>query len=304
MTVNPSVPVAFILLLQSGTIGSLRIVIKVSLLAMKFLSANAHGAFFIMVLLALPATGFTDAFDPKAREGVRHYNREEFDQAATKFQESQLSKPESSGVTYNLANSLYRLGRYEEAVEVYKKTLSEKTPPELQQKSWYNMGNAYYRMGYMDEAINAYKKALKLNTGDMDSKFNLEWVRKQQEKARQAGRMGPRNKDILKQQGTSDHANNPPDTQAETPGNSQTTENQHQDKAGSADPSPSSPSEKEMTANAEDQAVEDALREMTQMTPEEAERWLGSLSEDLKKITRRQMQGQMKDVFADHDKDW
>ena len=47
-----------------------------------------------------------------------------------------------------------------------------------------------------------------------------------------------------------------------------------------------------------------ALREMTQMTPEEAERWLGSLSEDLKKITRRQMQGQMKDMFADHDKDW
>ena len=43
---------------------------------------------------------------------------------------------------------------------------------------------------------------------------------------------------------------------------------------------------------------------MTRMTQEEADRWLGSLSEDLKKITRRQMQGQMKDVFADHDKDW
>jgi truncated hemoglobin YjbI len=62
-----------------------------------------------------------------------------------------------------------------------------------------------------------------------------------------------------------------------------------------------------MEANSEDQAVQDALREMTQMTqmtPEEADRWLGSLSEDLKKFTRRQMQGQMKDVFANHDKDW
>jgi len=243
-----------------------------------------------------------NAFDSKAREGITHYNREEFDQAASKFQESQLATPESYGVAYNLANSRYRLGRYEEAVEAYKKVLTEKTPKNLKQKSWYNMGNAYYRMGYMDEAIDSYKKALELNAGDMDSKFNLEWVRKQQEKARQAGRVGPRDKDILKQQGASDHANNPPDTGIEASEDPQTTENQHQDKPSSSDPSP--PSEKEMEANAEDQAVQDALREMTQMTPEEADRWLGSLSEDLKKFTRRQMQGQMKDVFANHDKDW
>jgi len=260
-----------------------------------------------------------DSFDSKAREGVAHYNREEFDQASAKFQESQLATPESSDVAYNLANSHFRLGRYEEAVEAYKKALSEKTPPELQQKSWYNMGNAYYRLGYLEEAIDAYKKALELNPGDIDSKFNLEWTRQQHEKAIQSGRMAPRDKNILKQQATSDHANNPPDpqekseespdTQTKAPVNSQTAENQQQDKPGSSDPSPSpptpsAPSEKEMETNAEDQAVQDALREMTQMTPEEAERWLGSLSEDLKKITRRQMQGQMKDMFADHDKDW
>ena len=201
-------------------------------------------------------------------------------------------------------------------MEAYKKALSEETPSELQQKSYYNMGNAYYRMGYMDESIASYKKALELNSADIDSKFNLEWVRKQQEKARQAGRIGPRDKNILKQQATSDHANNPADPQgkseessdttSEASEESQTAENQQQDKPGSSDPSPapSTPSEKEMKANAEDQAVQDALQEMTQMTPDEAERWLGSLSEDLKKITRRQMQGQMKDVFADHDKDW
>jgi hypothetical protein len=158
-----------------------------------------------------------------------------------------------------------------------------------------------------------------LNTGDRDSKFNLEWVRKQQEKARQAGRIGPRDKNILKQQGTSDHANNPadpqeqseesPDNETQKSENPQTAENKNQNKPNSPDPSPSSPApasttEKEMEDNTEDPSVQDALQEMTRMTPEEADRWLGSLSEDLKKITRRQMQGQMKDVFADHDKDW
>jgi len=284
---------------------------------MNFLSTNSSFSYLILVLLILPATGFADSFDSKAREGVTHYNREEFDQAATKFQESQLDQPENSNVAYNLANSHYRRGRYEEAVEAYKKALTEKTPTHLKQKSYYNMGNAYYRMGYMDEAIDSYKKALELKPGDMDSKFNLEWVRQQQEKARQAGRVGPRDKNMMKQQGTSDHANNPADPQdksgdsqnseTEKSESPQTAENKPQDKSDDLNPSPSastSPSTNEMKANAEEQDVQAALQEMSRMTPEEAERWLGSLSEDLKKITRRQMQGQMKDVFADHDKDW
>ena len=198
-----------------------------------------------------------------------------------------------------------------------KKPLLKKLPPTLKQKSYYNMGNAYYRMGYMEESIDAYKKALELNSGDIDSKFNLEWARKQQEKALKSGRIAPRDKNILKQPATSEQANNPPDPQEKpekSPGtkteeskNSQTAENKPQDKPGSSEKSAatltSDPSN-ENEANEEEQAVQGALQEMTQMTSEEAERWLGSLSEDLKKITRRQMQGKMKDMFADHDKDW
>jgi Ca-activated chloride channel homolog len=267
--------------------------------------------------LGTPPAALADAFDSKAREGVTHYNHEEYDQAAAKFQASQLEQSDNPDVAYNLANSLYRLGRYEEAVEAYKKVLAEKTPPTLKQKSYYNMGNAYYRIGYMEESIDAYKKALELNSGDIDSKFNLEWARKQQEKALKSGRIAPRDKNILKQPATSERANNPPDPQEESEEspdakteeseNLQTTENKPQDKSRSSGKSavtPTSDPSNENEANEEEQAVQDALQEMTQMTPEEAERWLGSLSEDLKKITRRQMQGKMKDMFADHDKDW
>jgi len=266
----------------------------------------------------LPAA-LADSFDSKAREGITHYNSNEFDQAAAKFQASQLEQSDNLDVAYNLANSHFRLGRYEEAVEAYKKVLTEKTPPTLKQKSYYNMGNAYYRMGYMDESIDAYKKALELNSADVDSKFNLEWVRKQQKKARESGRIGPRDKNILQKRGTSKRPNNPPDSQEKpekSPNaktgiseNEQTAKNQPQEKNGSSEKSPSPPmpaplSDNEKEANAKEQAAQDALEEMTRMTPEEAERWLGSLSEDLKKITRRQMQGKMKDVFTDHDKDW
>jgi Ca-activated chloride channel family protein len=264
----------------------------------------------------IPAT-FAASLDSKAREGVTHYNHEEYDQASAKFQASQLEQPDNPDVAYNLANSLYRLSRYEEAVEAYKKALSEKTLPALKQKSYYNMGNAYYRMGYLEESIDAYKKALELSPGDIDSKFNLEWARKQREKAQRSGRVGPRDKNILQKQGASERPNNPPAPQEKpekSPGkkieesrNEQTAKNKPQDKPDSSEksaatqtPDPSRGNE----AKEKEQAVQDALQQMTQMTSEEAERWLNSLSEDLKKVTRRQMQGKMKDMFADHDKDW
>ncbi len=253
-----------------------------------------------------------DSLDAAAREGVTHYNREEFEQAASKFEASRLERPNNSQVAYNLANSHYRLGRYEAAVEAYGQALSGTPAAELKQKSYYNMGNAYYRMGYLDKAIESYKQALELNSGDMDSKFNLEWTRKQYEKAVKSGQVGPRGKNLPQERTPQQQGLNPsvPQQEPETPGSQkeefETAENPSQEKPETAEnpPSPASPPAPAEELTEEDRAVRDALQEMIQMSPEEAERWLGSLSEDLKKITRRQMQGQMKDMFVDHDKDW
>ena len=254
-----------------------------------------------------------DSLDAAAREGVTHYNREEFEHAASKFEASRLERPNNSQVAYNLANSHYLLGRYEAAVESYGQALSGSPATELKQKSYYNMGNAYYRMGYLDRAIESYKQALELNSGDMDSKFNLEWTRKQYEKAVKSGRVGPRNKNLPQERTPQQQGLNPSvprQEPPETPGSqkeeSETAENPSQEQPETAGnpPSPASPPAPAEELTEEDRAVRDALQEMIQMSPEEAERWLGSLSEDLKKITRRQMQGQMKDMFVDHDKDW
>lgn len=285
--------------------------------AMKFLSANAHRACFIIVLLILPVTGLAASLDSQAREGVSLYNREEYAEAAAKFQASQLEQPDQQDVAYNLANSLYRLGRYEEAAKAYQKALTEKTPPDLKQKSYFNQGNAYYRMGYLDEAMASYKKALELDPKDVDSKFNLEWTRQQYEKALKAGRIAPRDKNNSRK--STGKGNNPPDPQEKSEDSADaqsennkanpTADNQAHGKPGPSEKTPSAtqpgfPGKGTNEVEEKNQAVQDALREMAPMTPEEAELWLGSLSEDLKKITRRQMQGQMKDMFADHDKDW
>ncbi len=277
---------------------------------MKFSMTLAAG---LIAGLGMISHALADSLDAAAREGITHYNREEFEQAASKFEASQLEQPDNSQIAYNLANSHYRLGRYEAAVEAYRQALSGTPAPKLQQKSWYNMGNAYYRMGYLDKAIESYKQALALNPGDMDSKFNLEWTRKQYEKAVKSGQIGPRDKNLQQEHTPQQQGLNPsvprlepPETPGSQKEESETAENPSQEKPETAEnhPSPASPPAPAEELTDEDLAVRDALQEMIQRSPEEAERWLGSLSEDLKKITRRQMQGQMKDMFVDHDKDW
>ena len=48
------------------------------------------------------------------------------------------------------------------------------------------MGNTLYRMNKLDESVLAYKKALELDSTDMNSKYNLEFVREQIKKSKKA----------------------------------------------------------------------------------------------------------------------
>ena len=155
----------------------------------------------ILALLLMPLTAGAESLDTTARQGVAHYNLEEFEQASNKFLESQVQNPDHPEVAYNLGNSDYRLEKYEAALESYAKTIAETTDPALQQKSLYNSGNAWYQMGDLDRAIGYYLKALELDPSDVDSKFNLEFTRKRLTRAKESGQIVPRYKTRENQKG-------------------------------------------------------------------------------------------------------
>jgi len=262
----------------------------------------------ILALLLIPLTAGAESLDATARQGVAHYNQEEFEQASNKFLESQVQNPDHPEVAYNLGNSDYRLGKYESALESYAKTLAESTDPALKQKSLYNSGNAWYQMGDLDKAIEYYFKALELDPSDVDSKFNLEFTRKRLTRAKESGQIAPRDKTRKDQ--NQQNGNNPgDDTQAleedqESGQGEKDGENSSEQASGAPDSSPGKETPPQGAETPEDSKMADVLHQMAPMTREEAERWLTSLDEDLKKFMRKQMQGQMKDVFVDPEKDW
>ncbi len=70
---------------------------------------------------------------------------------------------------YDMANTLYKAGRYKEAIKYYKRAFGNGVD-ELNRV--YNLGNCYFKLQDYKNAILAYKAALKIRD-DKDAKENL-----------------------------------------------------------------------------------------------------------------------------------
>ena len=68
------------------------------------------------------------------------------------------------------ANNLYKNGKFNEAIELYKKVESQAL---VSSELYYNLGNSYYKLNKVGPSIYYYEKALKLNPLNEDVKNNL-----------------------------------------------------------------------------------------------------------------------------------
>ena len=90
--------------------------------------------------------------------------------------EELYSKIEKDEAKFNLGDSLYREGKYREAIEVFNSISNKK----LEAKKLHNIGNSYAKLGEIEKAIKAYKDALKIKF-DKDTKYNLDLLKKKKE---------------------------------------------------------------------------------------------------------------------------
>lgn len=73
------------------------------------------------------------------------------------------------------ANELYKLEKYTEAVESYKKIEVLKIQSE---ELFFNLGNSYYKLNQVAPSIYYYEKALKLNPTNSDVQTNLAFAKR------------------------------------------------------------------------------------------------------------------------------
>ena len=73
------------------------------------------------------------------------------------------------------ANDLYKEGKFEEAIEIYKQIEATDV---VSSELYYNLGNAYYKLNNVANTIYNYEKALLLDPLNKDAANNLEFARR------------------------------------------------------------------------------------------------------------------------------
>ena len=230
----------------------------------------------IAILFSPPNPAFSETLQGTIQEGISHYKKQEFGQAEEKFLQANEKQPENPELIYNLANSHYKNGNYQQALQAYGQAASRASDESLKQKSVYNTGNSLFNLGKLEEAANAYKNSLEIDPNDMDAKFNLEYVLQEMKKQQQKQKQSP----------SSGEDKNNSSKKNNSPSDFDPKENQ---RPGNKSQSPSQIPPKMQPG--QDRESDSALKHQTKgedISKQEAERRLTSLNEDLKKFSRKQ----------------
>jgi len=228
----------------------------------------------IYILLFLTHPLYAQPERKKVQEANELYKAEKYNEALNLYSDAALDNPLSPGIHYNIGNTLYKQGNYEEALLEYNKVLTAKDA-DLHFRSYYNMGNTLYRMGKLPEAILSYTEALKLNPDDNESKYNLEFVRnKLKEQLRNQEQSQQQQQEQQSQEGQQ---------------KDQKQEEQEQQ-------------QQQQEEGQQEEEQQQLQQEEKEMTPEEADRILNALQNDEKDLQKQRKMSSTSNVRVK--KDW
>ena len=131
---------------------------------------------------------FSNDLQADPYKAQKHLRKGEFVEAEALYRAAIEEDPEDMRLQYNLGISLYRQGKYADAVTIFEKAL-ESPDPELQADILYNMGNATYRIGESKisdrqpetrkdwaKAVEYYEGSLVIRPEDPETTANLKFI--------------------------------------------------------------------------------------------------------------------------------
>ncbi len=120
-------------------------------------------------------------------KGRREYRRGNHPEALAAFERAAAARPRDPALAFNVADGLYKKGRYDEAATLFR-ALGSDPAGALAVPSRFNLGNSLYQKRDYRGAVGAYRDALRVAPGDADTRRNLELalraLKEQQEQQR------------------------------------------------------------------------------------------------------------------------
>lgn len=137
-----------------------------------------HNAYRLLVLaFVLPlSTIMAQSTRSSVNKGVDSYNEGKFIDSEVQFKKGLQKAPDSFQANFDLGDSYYKEGKYDESLRSYNEALSKASTDPLKAKVYHNVGNALLKDQKIKESIDAYTKSLKLNPNDEETKYNLSYA--------------------------------------------------------------------------------------------------------------------------------
>ena len=165
-----------------------------------------RGILVVMFIVLFSNNAMAGFFLNSNQEGLKAFNNDDYVVSAEKFKDSSWK-----GAAY------YRMGYYDKAYKYF----SEKYDAE----SLYNQGNALAKSGKIEEAIAKYEEVLEQVPEHEDAKFNLEYLRQQNQQDQQQNQNNEDKEDQQNQESNSDKNN-------DEQNNQEKQQNQEQNQSG------------------------------------------------------------------------
>ena len=146
----------------------------------------------ILLAFAITPTVFAQKERKFVREGNGYYadglkdttklDTITFGKAEVAYRRALEIKPEDFHWQFNLANSIYKQNKGEQAATEFEKLAEKATEPAEKSMVYHNLGNSLLAQKKFDPSIDAYKKALRITPNDPETKYNLAYAMKMKKK--------------------------------------------------------------------------------------------------------------------------
>ena len=205
------------------------------------------------------------------RKGTRQYNKGNYEQAISRYEQALQAVAGQFEATYDLGNALYKAERFDRAEQTMQQAAADSLRTDNERaEAFYNLGNAQFKQQKYKEALESYKQSLRLNPADMETKYNYAYTKRLLDENKDGGGGGgnddkDQNKDQNQQnqdqqnkdQQDKDQKGDPKDQQGDQKQNPQDNKG---DQQGQPTPSGISPQEQQQMLDAI-QAQEDKTQE-------------------------------------------
>ncbi|MFD1161211.1 tetratricopeptide repeat protein [Hwangdonia seohaensis] len=242
-------------------------------------------------------------------EGNTLVNEDDFVSAEMAYRKAISEQPTSVAGIYNLGNSYYKKGNYEEALYRHQQAAENAESKAEKHKAFHNIGNILMQNKKCKEAVEAYKSALRNNPADDETRYNLGLAKEcaEQQKDQNKDDENKDNKDENKDQEKKENEDNK-DKEGEDKDNKKDEGDEDKKEGDDKKDDEGKPKdEKEDKGKGEDDKKKEQQKpkpQPGQLSPQQIKSLLEAMNNQEKKVQEKMNAEKQKGVKVKTEKDW